>query len=201
MTRGEKYQLLAEKVAYSIGKQYGLKDSDFTIQLWPTNRFEAVIKSDDSKGVIRVIVAHVIAPSRPDSIALLHRVLKNVATIKSSKPGKAIDLYIGLKGRKEEVEKEFAQFRQIPSVLKDEECEITTTIRVSVKHKETKLSVTKDCKFGKVGETVIKCRVELSEIVNAVRENLKKQEEAAKTDNTVSPTLTVHTDAHSLTRE
>lgn len=200
LTRGEKYQLLAEKVAYSLAKQYGLKDSDFSIRLWPTNRFEASIKSDDSRGLIRVIIGHVVNPNDSNVIALLHRVLKNVSAIKHGKPGKAIDLYIGLQGRKEEVEREYAEFRSIPSVLKDSECEVTTVIRVTVKHKESGLSMTRDAQFGKVTETITKCRVELSEVVQAVKDNLEKQRLANESNN-ASSALAVHQDASSLVRE
>lgn len=176
MRPSAEYQAMIEKAAYTIGRKYGLKDSDFIIRLRITNEYDARIRSGSSS-VIRIDFAHL--PGYKDFWPLMIRTITAVSLVKKAKPGTAIDTYIGLKKRAEQFDAVYGEFKNIAPVLKEEECEIEVVQLVRIKHKETKVVVTKECRFGKITDTVIAARLELTDLVTVLKDELAKRREAA----------------------
>lgn len=165
---------VTQRIAYKLGKDYGLIDRDFMIKFWPGKKFDYLIKSG---GVIRVYFTH--TPKFVDYETMLRRCLQQVALIKKNKKT-GIIVYGSDKAMTDQLHKEFPEWEQLPTLLPFDQLRFTTEYKVSMTHRATGLTVIKEGHIGKNGKTIprlmIEARSELSDLVSALE---KAREETA----------------------
>lgn len=167
---------VTQRIAYKLGKDYGLIDKDFVIKFWPVRKFDYVIKSG---GVIRVYFTH--TPKYVEYESMMRRCLQQVALIKKNKKT-GIIVYGSDKIMTDQLHKEFPEWEQLPTLLPFDELRFTTEYKVSMTHRKTGLTVVKEGHIGRNGKTIprlmIDARLELSDLVSALekaREQLEQE--------------------------
>jgi|SRR6267142_247260 len=157
---------VTQRIAYKLGKEYGLIDRDFVIKFWPVRKFDYVIKSG---GVIRVYFTH--TPKFVEYETMLRRCLQQVALIKKNKKT-GIIVYGSDKLMNDELHKLAPEWEQLPVLLPFDQLRFTTEYKVSMTHRKTGLTVVKEGHIGKNGKTIprlmIDARLELSDLVSAL---------------------------------
>lgn len=168
---------ITQRIAYKLGRDYGLKDSDFVIKFWPKRNFDYVIKTG---GIIRVYFTH--TPKFVDYEAMMRRCLKQVALIKNSKRT-GIIVYGSDKKMTDELHQEFPEWEQLPTLLPYDQMTFETLYKVTMTHRKTGLTVIKEGKIGKYHSSIprlmIDARLELSDLVAAL-EKAREETEANK---------------------
>jgi len=165
-------QHILEAFAYAFGhREFGLKESEFIVRYKSTKRYNFRILGRTGQ-VLYLAFTHV-PDGSPMFITLLRRALKQLKMVKDSQPGTVIDVYDSWQQRKKDINEQF----KIPTLLPKDEIVEREKFTVSVYHKGTGLIVEKECKIGKVQETRLHCWVELSELVDALKEKLSEQAE------------------------
>jgi len=176
-------QHILEAFAYAFGhREFGLKESEFIVRYKNTKRYNFRILGKTGQ-VLYLAFTHV-PDGSPMFITLLRRALKQLKIVKDSQPGTAVDLMDSWQRRKQDIHDQF----KLPALLPKDEIVEREKFIVSVYHKGTGLIVEKECKVGKIQETRLSCWLELSELVDALREKIAEQknaEQAAKTTNVV----------------